>query len=272
MQAYMRHFSSGHYDQHQAAYSVGGDGPLTETSEHSVSLPHLLHHVGGPLVERVDRNWYRTASNDREGARTNTTGSMGSQWWRTEDDRTTVGQSSQQSMNHPELNEFRQRPAPPGSLAMPAVREVGGEGEEDGVTVVKGDSNKAGDRAESEHFYSTPASRDAPEDDDDHKGVHESVWTSAGIIGWLILLSLVYFLEVVSDIVAAVDLGRQGWFGAMAVCVAFILIPAALLAVLSLGLYRRDDAHYSSVDPNYDKRLGKLSILLHCLLLGPIHR
>ena len=102
--------------------------------------------------------------------------------------------------------------------------------------------------------------------------MHESVWTSAGIIGWLILLSLVYFLEVVSDIVAAVDLGRQGWFGAMAVCVAFILIPAALLAVLSLGLYRRDDAHYSSVDPNYDKRLGKLSILLHCLLLGPIHR
>ena len=267
MQAYTRHSSSGHYDHHQVASSVGGDGPLTGTSEHSVSLPHLLHHAGGPLVERVDRNWYRTASNEREGARTNTTVSMGSRWWQTEDDRTTVGESSQQSMNHPELNEFRQRPAPPRSLAMPAVREGSGEGEE-GVTVVKGNNNKA----ESEHFYSSVASRDAPEDDDDHKGVHESVWMTVGIIGWLILLSLVYFFEVVSDIVAAVDLGIQGRFGAMAVCVAFIFIPAALLAVLSLGLYKRDDAHYSSVDPNYDKRLGKLSILLHCLLLGPIHR
>lgn len=269
MQAYMRHSSSGHCDQHQAAYSEGGDGPLTETSEHSVSLPHLLHYVGGggPQVERVDRNWYRTASNEREGARTNTTVSIGSQWWQTEDDRTTIGESPQQSLNHPELSEFRQRPAPPRTLAMPAVRE----GEED-VTVVKGSNNKADDRAESAHFYSTPASREEPEGEDDCEGVHESVWTTAGIIGWLILLSLVYFFEVVSDIVAAVDLGRQGRFGVMAVCSTFILIPGALLAVLSLGLYKRDDAHYSSVDPNYDKRLGKLSILLHCLLLGPIHR
>lgn len=269
MESYMRHSSSGLYDQHQA-YS--GDGPLQEASEHSSSLPHLLHYAGRSQPERVDRDWYRTASNERQGARTDTTVSLGSQWYRSEGDPAT-GES--QSMNTPEVNELGQRQAPPLPQGMPAAWEGGGGRDGDGgvvLTLVEGGSSEAdrGNREEHEHVYSNPASRGMPESE--AEGVHESAWKTAGIIGWLILLSLVYVFEVISDIAAAVDLGLQGRFGAMAVCGGLVLIPAALLAVLSLGLYKRDDNYYILVDPSYERRFGKLSLLLHCMLLGPVHR
>ena len=269
MQSYMRHSSSGLYDQHQA-YS--GDGTLQEVSELSASLPHLLHYPGRSQPERVDREWYRTASNERQGARTDTTVSLGSQWYRSEGDPAT-GES--QSMNTPELNEFGQRQAPPLPQGMPAVWEGGGGGGGDGgvdLTLVEGGSSEADRRNNGgrEHVYSKPASRDMPESE--AESVRESAWKTAGLIGWLILLSLAYVFEVISDIVAAVDLGLQGRFGAMAVCGGLVLIPAALLAVLSLGLYKRDDSYYILVDPSYERRFGKLSVLLHCVLLGPIHR
>ena len=281
MQSCIRH-SAGDYDQHPA--DAAADDGRQEASYHSMSLPHLLQHNGETLAKRADRNWYQTASNEREGARTDTTVSMGSQWYRSEDDRT-VGES-QQSMNNQELNhelkqnqelnhELKQHQALPWALMMPPVQEGGGGGGGGGEgggdrgvvpTVAEGDSSAV----EYEHVYNIPDRRVVLESG--AETAHESAWKTAGIVAWLILLSLVYALEVISDIAAAVDLGIQGRFGAMAVCCGLVLIPAALLAVLSLGLYKRDDAYYTVVDQSYERRFGAFSVLIHCILLGPIHR
>lgn len=271
MQAHMRHSSSGHYN-HQVY--AGDHLPLQETRDYSASLPHLVHYslAGGSSTEGVDKNWYRTSSNEREGVRTATTVSVESRSYLSRQDH--AAEDSQQ-INALDLNELTQRQAHPALYEVPAVSGGAGGGSGEGgvdLTAVEGDGTEAdgGDREEQKSVRSNPASKGMPESE--AESVHGSTWKTAGIIGWLSLLSLVYVLEVISDIATVVDLGIQGRFGAMAVCAALILIPAALLAVLSLGLYKRDDSYYISVDPNYERRFGVVSVVMHCMLLGPIHR
>ena len=300
MQGHKRRSSSGNYNHH--VYAGDHVPSLQAARDYSASLPHLVHYsyARGSSTEGVDKNWYRTGI-EREGVRTVTTVAV-------ESSSQCLGRSHAaedcQQISTLDLNEPAQRQARPALYEVPAVLGGGGGGGEGGgggggggeggggggegggggggggegsgeegvYLQVAGDTTEAdgGDKEEQKSVRSNPASKGVAESE--AESVHGSAWKTAAIISWLGLLSLVYVLEVISDIAVVVDLGIQGKFGTMVVCGAIVLIPAALLAVFSLGLYKRDDSYYTAVDPNYERRFGVVSIVMHCMLLGPIHR
>ena len=103
-------------------------------------------------------------------------------------------------------------------------------------------------------------------------GVYGSYWKVAAIVSWVGLLAVVYVLEVISTIYVMVEVGMERLWSELAICLCLLVLPAVAVAVLSLGLYKRDDNYYSSLDVVYKKRISTISIVMHALLLGPIHR
>jgi hypothetical protein len=102
--------------------------------------------------------------------------------------------------------------------------------------------------------------------------VHGSYWRVAAILIWVVFLAILYILEVITDVAVMVVLGREGLWVECAICLCLVLIPAVGVSILSLGLYKRDDSYYLALDVQYKKRTNLLSIVMHGLLLGPIHR
>ena len=103
-------------------------------------------------------------------------------------------------------------------------------------------------------------------------GVYGSYWKVAAIVSWVGLLAVVYILEVITTISVMVEVGMARLWGELAICLCLLILPAVAVAMLSLGLYKRDDNYYSSLDVVYKKRVSIISVVMHALLLGPIHR